>query len=93
MHLTIFFFLQEKTFFTKEFALEPFQIGFLIVLTSVPVRIRMFWGLPDLHPDPLVTSTDLALAPAPDPSFPNKSVKRTEINGCKIKFLIQKVSC
>jgi hypothetical protein len=53
----------------------------------------MFWGLPDPHPDQLVTSTDLAPAPAPDPSCPNKSVKRTEINGCKIKFVIQKVSC
>jgi hypothetical protein len=36
----------------------------------------MFWGLTDPHPDPLVTSTDPD--PAPDPSFPNKSVKRTE---------------
>jgi hypothetical protein len=53
----------------------------------------MFWGLTDPHPDQLVTSTDLAPAPAPDPSCPNKSVKRTEINRCKIKFVIQKVSC
>jgi hypothetical protein len=28
-------------------------------------RIRMFLGLPDPHPDQLVTSTD----PAPDPSI------------------------
>jgi hypothetical protein len=29
------------------------------------IRIRMFFVLPDPHPDPLVTSTD----PAPDPSI------------------------
>jgi hypothetical protein len=29
--------------------------------------IRMFLGLPDLHPDPLVTSTHPDVDPAPDP--------------------------
>jgi hypothetical protein len=28
----------------------------------------MFWGLPDPHPDPLVTSTDQDADPASDPS-------------------------
>jgi hypothetical protein len=32
-------------------------------------RIRMFLGLPDLHPDPSVISTDPATDPAPDPSI------------------------
>jgi hypothetical protein len=41
------------------------------------IRIRMFLGLPDPHPDLLVTSTDLD--PAPDPSLSHKSVERTEI--------------
>jgi hypothetical protein len=31
------------------------------------IRIRMFLGLPDEHPEPLVTSTDPD--PAPDPSL------------------------
>ncbi len=40
---------------------------------NAPVfRIRMFFGLPDPHPDPLVTSTE----PAPDPT-PQSSSKNT----------------
>ncbi len=35
-------------------------------------RIRMYLGLPDPHPDPLVTSTD----PAPDPSIIMKDSKK-----------------
>jgi hypothetical protein len=34
-------------------------------------RIRMFLGLPDPHPDPLVTSTD----PVTDPSFIKQTIK------------------
>jgi hypothetical protein len=34
---------------------------FLSVLWIRIRRIRMFWGLPDPHPDSLVTSTDLLL--------------------------------
>jgi hypothetical protein len=33
------------------------------------IRIRRFLGLPDLHLDPLVTSTDSNADPAPDPSL------------------------
>jgi hypothetical protein len=42
------------------------------------IRIRIFLGLPDPHPDPLVTSTDLALDPAtaPDPSFIKQNSKK-----------------
>ncbi len=38
----------------------------------------MFLGLPDPHPDPLVTSTDLALDPAtaPDPSIIKQNSKK-----------------
>jgi hypothetical protein len=43
-------------------------------------RIRMFLGLTD--PDPLVRGTD----PAPDPSFFQKCVERTEIMLDKIDF-------
>jgi hypothetical protein len=39
--------------------------GFLAVLGIRIRRIRMFWGLADPRPDPLVKSTD----PAPDPSI------------------------
>jgi hypothetical protein len=47
------------------------------------LRIRMFLGLPDPHPDFIVTSKD----PDPYPFFSYKSVERTEINnGCIIKF-------
>jgi hypothetical protein len=34
-------------------------------------RIRLFLGLPDPHPKPLVTSTDPAADPAPDPALPS----------------------
>jgi hypothetical protein len=38
----------------------------------------MFLGLPDPHPDPLVTSTDLALDPvtAPDPPIMKQNSKK-----------------
>ncbi len=55
--------------------------------TSLPDpdrMIRMFLGLPDPHPDPLVTGTD------PDPDrilpFSHKSVEQTEIIVVKIKL-------
>jgi hypothetical protein len=35
-------------------------------------RIRMFLGLPEPHPDPLVTSTD----PPPDPSIIKQNSKK-----------------
>ncbi len=43
----------------------------LAVLEIRICRIRMFLGLPDLYPGPLVTSTDPSpdLDPAPDPSI------------------------
>ncbi len=45
--------------------------------SDLQCRIRIFLGLPDPHPDPLVTSTD---DPDPYPSlFSRKSVERTEI--------------
>jgi hypothetical protein len=50
----------------------------------------MFLGLPDAHPDPLVTSKDPA--PDPDPSLFPKSFERTEIMVAN-KILIQKFYC
>ncbi len=41
------------------------QTASLSVLGISNRMIRMFLGLPDLHPDPLVASTD----PAPDPNI------------------------
>ncbi len=41
-------------------------------------------GLPDQLSDPLVTSTNPALAP--DTSISHKSVELTEVIDCKIKF-------
>jgi hypothetical protein len=41
--------------------------------TVLGIRNRMFLGLPDPHPDPLVTSTDPAQDPAPDPT-PDPSI-------------------
>ncbi len=43
--------------------------------------IRMFLGLPDLHPDPLVTTTD------PDPSTSSKKVGKTLIFYCFVTSL------
>jgi hypothetical protein len=40
------------------------------------IRIRMFLGLPDPHPDPLVTSTD----PALDPQTSSKNSKKPLIS-------------
>jgi hypothetical protein len=41
------------------------------------IRIRMFLGLPDLDPDPLVRGTDPD--PAPNPCLFSKLCERTEI--------------
>jgi hypothetical protein len=49
----------------------------------------MFLGLPDPHPDPLVTSTGLALDPAtaPDPSFiKQNSMKNIDSNCLRLLY-------
>ncbi len=54
------------------------------------IRIRMFLGIPDPHPDPLVTSAGPDADPAPDPSFSDESVEKTEIMVSKYKnFLVK----
>jgi hypothetical protein len=50
----------------------------------------MFFGIPDPHQDPLVTSTDPEADPAPDPSFSDKSVEQTEIMVAKYKNFLPK---
>jgi hypothetical protein len=39
-----------------------------LICHSVGYPDRMFLGLPDPHPDPIVTKTDLTTDPAPDPT-------------------------
>ncbi len=39
------------------------------LLTIKEAKKTVTMGLPDLHPDPLVTSTDPDADPAPDPSL------------------------
>jgi hypothetical protein len=41
------------------------------------IRIRIFLGLPDLHPDPLATNTNTDPAPVPDPSIIKQKRKKT----------------
>ncbi len=50
---------------TRQHSLKYFNPMFRIRIRIR--RIHMFLGLPDPHPDPLVTSMDSAPDPAPDP--------------------------
>jgi hypothetical protein len=47
----------------------------------------MFLGLPDPHPDPLVTSTGLGLDAAPDPSIIKKNNNKNLDFYCSVTFL------